>query len=358
MRVATENSRTGLLHHLLHPRRHRIQLFAQAFEGGLFEDIARCFHARRNLAREALRLSDHPRDGHQQFFVSLLQSLFARAALAACGPSNLQNPALHASTSIPQRGPGITHDGGDPLHRTRQNPHPISQQTAVGRIVDIGFDDGRVDAHLATLEDLLLLRDCDDPFVEVCNHLWSQRKCPFVHDGIVWNLTAADTGEGTVHQVGAYFALHHFIAPVPDVLKQEQPQNDFCRRAPPAPGSTLGASLGQGFVHSGQQLIIVQNLVRGTHPVFPQVGDFLVNQAFGEAELGAAGLNHGVRSRAGLPCAPSFPAAIVVVVVRDSGRPGNTQFSRKRPRLADRDERSWRAREGHTGSDSSRPCDR
>ena len=65
MRIATENSRTGLLHHLLHPRRHGVQLFAQAFEGGLFEDIARCFHACHDLVREALRLSHHSRDRRQ-----------------------------------------------------------------------------------------------------------------------------------------------------------------------------------------------------------------------------------------------------------------------------------------------------
>ena len=37
----------------------------------------------------------------------------------------------------------------------------------------------------------------------------------------VLNLTATDTSEGTVDQVGAYLALHHFIAPVTDVLEQE-----------------------------------------------------------------------------------------------------------------------------------------
>src|SRR4029077_17113731 len=140
---------------------------------------------------------------------------------AACGPSNLQNPVPHASTAIPQLGAGIARDSGDPFHGARQNAYPISQQTAVRRIVNIGFDDGRVDGHLAALDDLLLLRNCDDPFVEVLNHLWPQSKRPLVHDGIVGNLTAADTSEGTIDQVGAYFALHHFIAPVPDVLEQE-----------------------------------------------------------------------------------------------------------------------------------------
>src|ERR1035441_8988566 len=63
--IATEDPRTGLLHHLLDSRRHRVQLFAQAFEGGLPKDVARCFHTRRDLPREALRLSHHSRGRHQ-----------------------------------------------------------------------------------------------------------------------------------------------------------------------------------------------------------------------------------------------------------------------------------------------------
>src|ERR1035438_8576937 len=75
----------------------------------------------------------------------------------------------------------------------------------------------------------------------------------------------------------------------------------------------------------------------GNTRVLPQVGDFLVNETFGEAELGAAGLNHGVRSGAALPCGSSSSlAAIVVVVVRDSGRPGNTRSSRTRTTTTDR----------------------
>src|ERR1039458_3674768 len=64
--------------------------------------------------------------------------------LAACGPSNLQNPVLHAPAAVPQFGPYVSSDGGDPLHRARQNTHAVAQQTAVGRIVDVGFNDGRI----------------------------------------------------------------------------------------------------------------------------------------------------------------------------------------------------------------------
>jgi hypothetical protein len=39
--VAPANSRTGVDRHLLDSRRHCVQLFAQAFEGGLPEDVAR-----------------------------------------------------------------------------------------------------------------------------------------------------------------------------------------------------------------------------------------------------------------------------------------------------------------------------
>ena len=74
------------------------------------------------------------------------------------------------------------------------------------------------------------------------------------------------------------------------MLEQKQSQNDFGRRAQPAARPAFRAPFGEGLTGC-QQLIIVQHLVGGPHPVLPQVGDFLGNQSFGEAELGAAGLD-------------------------------------------------------------------
>ena len=88
------------------------------------------------------------------------------------------------------------------------------------------------------------------------------------------------------YQVGAYFALHHFIAPVPDVLQQEQAQNDFSRRAPAAPAfDSWGSALAKASYTDRRQLIIIQYLVSGPHPVLPQIGDLLGNESFGEAEF-------------------------------------------------------------------------
>ena len=64
--------------------------------------------------------------------------------------------------------------------------------------------------------------------------------CAF--DGIVGNLAASHLREGTVDQAGTDLALRPFIAPVADVLEQEQAQNDFGRRAQPAAGPAIGAS--------------------------------------------------------------------------------------------------------------------
>jgi hypothetical protein len=66
-------------------------------------------------------------------------------------------------------------------------------------------------------------------------------------------------------------------------LRQKvQSQNYFGRSAEPAPRTALGTTLGQGFVDGGKQLLIVQHVVGWPNPVFPQVADFLGNEALGE----------------------------------------------------------------------------
>jgi hypothetical protein len=141
--------------------------------------------------------------------------------------------------------------------------------------VNIFFDYRRIDPHLAPFHNLLFLRHGHHPLVEVLDDLRFESQSPLIHDRVVRNFTAAHSREGALDQVGPHLALHHLIAPVADVLEQEQAQHDFSGRAPPALGSALGAALGQGFVHAGKQLLIVEQLVGGPDPVVPQVADFL-----------------------------------------------------------------------------------
>jgi hypothetical protein len=50
MRVAAKHARPSPLHHLPYPRRHLFDLLTQAFAGELFDDAARPFDPRGDLA--------------------------------------------------------------------------------------------------------------------------------------------------------------------------------------------------------------------------------------------------------------------------------------------------------------------
>lgn len=58
----------------------------------------------------------------------------------------------------------------DLLHGARQHARTIPQQTAIGRIVNVGFDHGRVHAQLSTLHYTVLPRHRHQSFVQIADH--------------------------------------------------------------------------------------------------------------------------------------------------------------------------------------------
>src|SRR5437660_6624283 len=86
--IAAKDARPRLLHHLLHPRHHLIELLFQAFECQLCHDIARSLDALGNLLGKPFRLSDYPAGGREQFAVGPLKLLLALRALGARRPPN------------------------------------------------------------------------------------------------------------------------------------------------------------------------------------------------------------------------------------------------------------------------------
>jgi hypothetical protein len=112
------------------------------------------------------------------------------------------------------------------------------------------------------------------------------------------HLRAADTGEVAVHQIGAHFAFQHVIAPVADVLENQQAQNHFGRGALAAAAAALRTPPRQSLEHRRHQLFIGQNLISVRHPVFAQIAHFRGDQAVAEAQLRPPHLNHGSGSGA------------------------------------------------------------
>ena len=110
---------------------------------------------------------------------------------------------------------------------TRVNTGPITQQTAISRIVDIGFHHRGVDAHTFPFDDPVLHRDCNYASMQIRNHIGSDDLPKPSQCLRIRHLLCADPGECPVHQIGPDFPLQHFIAPVANVFEDEKPQHHF-----------------------------------------------------------------------------------------------------------------------------------
>ena len=130
------------------------------------------------------------------------------------------------------------------------------------------------------------------PGVNLFDHVSPQRHAPAPHRLGVGRLRAAHAGEVAVHQIGAHLALEHAIAPVADVLEDQQAQHHLRRRTQSAAAAALGMALAEGLVHGRYHLLIRQHLIGVPHPVFAQIAHLFGDQAVAEAALCTPHLNH------------------------------------------------------------------
>jgi hypothetical protein len=130
--------------------------------------------------------------------------------------------------------------------------------------------------------------------VNLLDHLGRHCQAPTSHRLCIGHLAGADAGEVAVHQIGAHLALQHAIAPVADVLEDQQAQYHLGRRAQPTATAALGMSPRQRFIHRSYDLFIRQHPVGGFHPTFAKIAHFFGDQPVAKAELSSAHLNHAV----------------------------------------------------------------
>ena len=164
-------------------------------------------------------------------------------------------------------------------------------------MVDVGLDHGGVDPHSPTRHQAIVLRDRHHALVNLAHHLGSQRHAPATHRLGVRGLGPAHAREVAIHQVGADLALKHGVAPVPDVLEDQQAQHNLRRHAQPAAAAALRMAPGQRLVHRRDDALVAQHPVGMLHPSFAKVAHLLGNQTVAEAELRSAHLNHAAFPR-------------------------------------------------------------
>ena len=140
--------------------------------------------------------------------------------------------------------------------------------------------------------------------MNLLDHLGPHRQAPTAHGLCIGRLAGADPGEVAVHQIGAHLALEHLVAPVADVLEDQQPQHHLGRCASPAAAAALGMPSRQSLVHRRDNVLVREHRVGVLHPVFTKIAHFLGDQSVAEAELRPPHLNHAASSAASMRPVP------------------------------------------------------
>ena len=205
-------------------------------------------HAIADFFGEAFCLSHHATGRLQQTAVGRFQPVSARRRLGTRRPGDLQHPPFHAAAPIAQLRAGSPRQFGDLAHATRQYSDPITQQAAVGRVMDVALSHRGVDPHLAPLHHLLRQRDLHHSVVYLFHYERSERNSPAAHGFGISHLAGADTGEVPIYQIGPHFTLQNRVAPIANVLQDQQAQHDFGGVTWSAMAAAVGIALRQGFV--------------------------------------------------------------------------------------------------------------
>jgi hypothetical protein len=229
--------------------------------------------------------------------IALLQLVLIERTFGARHPPDLQQPQLHTPAPVAQLGSNRAHDVCDLPHETGQHANAVPQQGAVSWVVDIGLHHGRVHAHPPSSGHALLSGDPHQAFMNLLENLRPERHAPPTHGLGIRGLGAAHMSEVPVHQIGAHLALQHLVAPIPDVLENQQPQHHVGRRAPTPAAAALRMPFRQCLVHGRNDRFIRQDRIGVLHPVFAKIAHFVRDQPVAKAELGPPHLNHGRFSR-------------------------------------------------------------
>src|SRR5580658_3295478 len=161
----------------------------------------------------------------------------------------------------------------DLLHRPRQHPRTVPQQTAVGRIVDIGFHHRGIDPQLSPTRHSLFLRQLHDPLVQLLDH-FRPDELPQPRHGLgIGHFAVSYSRKRAIHQIGPHFSLQRVIAPVANVFQQQQTQHHFGRSLLAASPAALRIPFALRLINRVQQLLIFQQTVHQPHPRLPQILD-------------------------------------------------------------------------------------
>jgi len=114
--------------------------------------------------------------------------------------------------------------------------------------MDVALNHRGVDPHLAPLHHLPRKRDLHHAVVYLFHYGRPEPDSPAAHGFGISHLAGADTGEVAVHQIGPDLTLQNRVAPIADVLQDQQAQHDFGGVAGSAMAAAVGTTVRQRLV--------------------------------------------------------------------------------------------------------------
>ena len=140
------------------------------------------------------------------------------AASRATALGDLEDPASHTARALTDPSP-------DPPQGSSEHSDPVSQERGVRGIVNVGFDDGGVDAQAPAPHDAALAPQGHQPGQHILEHRLVQKAGQPDQRLRVWNALAVDPAERAVHQAAPHLPLALIEAPIMEVLEDQHPQD-------------------------------------------------------------------------------------------------------------------------------------
>ena len=166
--------------------------------------------------------------------------------------------------------------------------------------MNVGFDDGGVDAQAPAPHDAALAPQGHQPGQHILEHRLVQQAGQPDQRLRVRNALAVDPAERAVHQAAPNLPLALIEAPIMEVLEDQYPQDHGRGRPQSAATLTLRMALGQGLRDSIDEDIIIKksvDLPKGRIPELVRVGQ----EYFHEAALPVRSPHHGASGEAARP---------------------------------------------------------
>src|SRR5437660_692093 len=139
-------------------------------------------------------------------------------ASRATALGDLEDPASHTARALTDPSP-------DPPQGSSEHSDPVSQECGVRGIVNVGFDDGGIDAQAPAPHDAALAPQGHQPGHHILEHRLVQKAGQPDQRLRVWNALAVDPAERAVHQAAPHLPLALIEAPIMEVLEDQHPQD-------------------------------------------------------------------------------------------------------------------------------------